>query len=161
MTIAFIEFEDVLARRDRTPLPLGLQLFRLIRPAFKIAVTTMMDLGRKEYLDNWLMTNGLNRDAVTYRFFRQVTEATMDEVDLFDRHLEGAQSIGPVELAITASPQKAARAMHRHVTTLLYASPATARPEYRPGHSLRGWADIEEEMANQRVLKTKAKVDDH
>lgn len=154
MTLALFEFEDVLVRRDYSPIPLGLVLLRSLKPAFKIAITAVMD--RRDLLDHWLMENGFPGDFVSYRFLRQVTEANMDEVDLYDAHVELAQSIGPVELAVTAAPAKAARSMHRHVTTLLFASPATARPEYRPGHQLRGWADIEEEMTSQRILKTKA-----
>lgn len=154
MTLAFFEFEDMLVRRDYTPIPTALTLLRCLKPAFKIAITTVLD--RRDRLDYWLLENGFPEDFVNYRFLRQVTEAEMDEVDLFDAHLELAQSIGPVELAVTAHPGKAARSMHRHVTTILFASPATARPEYRPGHDLRGWAEIEAEMTSQRILKTKA-----
>lgn len=156
MTIALIDAPGVLRRQDGTPIPLGISLMRCLRPGYKLAVSTP-DAGI-ENLERHLLENGIPHDAVAYRFARTPEREGLAEHELFDLHLELCQNIGPVELAVTASPTCAALAMARRVTALLFASPATARPEHRPGHRLRGWSEIEEELSGQRILRAKAAV---
>jgi hypothetical protein len=59
---------------------------------------------------------------------------------------------------LTASPARAARAMQRGVTALMFGHPATQRPDWRPGRQIRAWAEIEEAVTAARVHRTEAKT---
>lgn len=156
MTFAFIEFEDVMARPDRTPIVLGVNLVRAMRPVWRLGLSTRDT--RPELVKAWLMENGFSNDTFTYQFHRSAIEATADDDEMFDLHLDAMQANAPVELVVTASPARAARAMQRAITVLMFGSPATARPEFRPGKSMKSWQDIEEEVSKRRILRTKATV---
>lgn len=149
MTLALVDKELVLERYDGSPIPLGLSIFHLLRTSYRMCVSSEDDAVG---LERWFSVNGIAKDMVAYRFPRQVTEATMSAGDLFLRHLEMAQHAGPLEVVVTADPRRAADTVARGVNVLLFAAPATARPEYRPG--LRGWADIEATITEHRMLKT-------
>lgn len=154
MTFAFVEFEDVMVKADRTPIPLGLRMVRALRPVWRIMLSSQMH--EPMALQNWLLVNGFPADFFSYRLHRMVTEATMEDDDLFLAHLELAQSQAPIELVVTASPRRAAMAMQRSITVVMYGSPATARPEFRPGRVNKAWDEIEEEVSRRRILATKA-----
>lgn len=151
MTFAFIEFEDVMARADRTPIVIGTNLVRTMRPAWRLGLSTRDT--NPEMVKAWLMENGFNNDAFTYQFHRTSTEATASDDEMFDLHLDAMQANAPVELVVTASPARAARAMQRAIAAILFCSPATARPEFRPGKGLKAWQEIEEEVTKRRILK--------
>lgn len=156
MTAAFFEFEDVMARGDRTPIQLGITLVRLMRPGYRLILSTRES--KPELINYWLMENGFPKDTFSYQYHRQVTEAEMSPDDIFSEHLDLALVHTSIELVVTASPSRAARAMQRSITALLFGSPATARPEFRPGREVRAWQEIEEEVSRRRILKTKATV---
>lgn len=153
MTFVFVEFEDVMARPDQSPIPAGLRLVRALRSNWRMALSTGMT---KDRAQNWLLVNGFPKDFFQYGYYRAVTEATLDDDDVFRAHLDMAQHNAPIELVVTASPARAAMAMRRSITALMYGSPATARPEFRPAKVNRAWSEIEEEVSKRRILTTKA-----
>lgn len=153
--IAFFEFEDVLVRSDGTPITLGVALLRLIRQGYRIALSTTADNLMR--VQHWLLENGFPPDTVAYHHPRTAIEAELDDDELFLSHLDAVLFHAPVELVITASPHRAAMCLEqRSITALLFCSPATARPENRPG--LRSWDEIEEQVSRRRILRTKATV---
>lgn len=154
MTAAFFEFEEVLARPSREPIALGINLLRLMRPGYRLILSTREE--KPELIHWWMMEQGFPKDTFSYEYHLTPDEAELDENELFERHLEKALVHIPIELVITASPAKAAMCMRRSVTALLFGSPATARPDFRPGRGVRPWAEVEEEVSRRRILKTKA-----
>lgn len=156
MTAAFFEFEEVLARLTREPIPLGITLLRLMRPGYRLILSTQET--RPELIEWWLVEQGFPKGTFAYQYHQTPDEEGLDELEMFDRHLERALVHIPIELVITANPTKAAASMKRSITALLFSSPATARPEFRPGRGVRAWGDIEAEVSRRRILRTKATV---
>ncbi|HET7110191.1 MAG TPA: hypothetical protein VFI41_04925 [Gemmatimonadales bacterium] len=154
MTAAFFDFEEVLARQTREPLALGLKLVRLVRPAFRLILST--EETQPELVQHWLLENALPRDTFAYQYHLLPDELELSEDEVFERHLDRALVHINIEMVVTASPTRAAIAMRRSITALLFASPATARPEFRPG--LRPWDEISEEVSRRRILRAKATV---
>ena len=153
--IAYFDFEEVLERPDGTPIPLGMTLLRLLRQGYRIGLSSSSL--PPAMLDHWLLSNGVPADTTAYRYTRAPDEADLDDDELFLHHLDLLLFHTPVELVVTASPHRAAAVMERYsITALLFASPATARPENRPG--LRSWEEIEEQVSRRRILRTKASV---
>lgn len=154
MTAAFIEFEDVLVRGDRSPIPLGLTLVKALQPAFRLALS-IKDT-KPELAKHWLLENGFPKGAISYQHHRGPTEASMSDDELFSLHLDAVLVDIAVEFVVTASPARAALAMQRSITALLFGSPATARPEFRPGKTVKAWQDIEAEISRRSILTTSA-----
>jgi hypothetical protein len=154
MTAAFFEFEEVLARPSREPIPLGITLLRLMRPGYRLILSTQET--RPELIRWWVTEQGFPKGTFNYEYHQTPDEEGLDELDMFERHLEKALVHIPIELVVTANPSKAAIAMRRSITSLLFGSPATARPEFRPGRGVKAWGDIEAEVSRRRILKTKA-----
>ena len=153
--IAYVEFEEVLARSDRTPIPLGLNLLRCLRSGYRIALSAYSTPGH--LVDHWLLENGFPKDAVNYRAYPVPEDEGQSETEVFLAHLDAVLFHAPVELVVTASPVRASVAMNmRSLAVLLFASPATMRPENRPGR--RPWQEIEEEVSRRRILRTMATV---
>jgi len=154
VTAAFFEFEEVLARPSREPIQLGITLLRLMRPGYRLILSTQET--RPELIRWWVTEQGFPKGTFAYEYHQTPDEEGLDELDMFERHLERALVHIPIELVITANPSKAAIAMRRSITSLLFGSPATARPEFRPGRGVKAWGDIEAEVSRRRILKTKA-----
>lgn len=156
MTAAFFELEDVLMNTSREPIPLGITLLRLMRPGYRLILSTYQD--DPVYVKWWLMEQGFPADTFGYQYHLAPVEHDLTENGVFEAHLDRALVHIPIELVITASPAKAAICMRRSLISLLFSSPVTARPEYRPGPGVRPWQEIEEEVSRRRILKTKASV---
>ena len=156
MTAAFFEFEEVLTNASREPIPLGITLLRLMRPGYRLILSTQEE--RPELVEWWLMEQGFPKDTFGYQYHLLPEEGELTELELFERHLDRALVHINIELVITANPAKAAICMRRSITSMLFNSPATARPEFRPGREVRAWQEIEEEVSRRRILKTKATV---
>lgn len=154
MTAAFFEFEDVLARGDRSPIKLGVNLLRLMRPGYRLILSSAEK--KPELIHWWLMEQGFPKDTFSYQYHLAADEEEMDEYELLEHHLNLALVNIPIELVITASPSKVAMCMKRSITGLLFGSPATARPENRPGGNVRPWEEIESEVTRRRILRTAA-----
>jgi hypothetical protein len=158
LTAAFFELEEVLMNPAQEPIPLGIMLLRLMRPGYRLILSTYSD--NPDYVHWWLMEQGFPKDTFGYQYHLRDIEEGLNENEIFEAHLDQALVHIPIELVITASPSKAAICMKRAITSMLFNSPATARPEFRPGRGVRAWQEIEEEVSRRRILKTKASVGD-
>lgn len=152
-TFAFIEFEDVLARKDKTPIQLGLMLVRCLKSGFRLALSTRDR--DQQILKHWLGVNGFSDDYFTLLLPRQVTEAHLEDDALFAAHLSDVRVNATVELAVTVSPTRAASAMRQNVPILLMGNPTTTPTEFLPSRR-REWAEIEAEVELARVQKAEA-----
>ena len=153
-TFAFIEVEDVMERADHTPITLGCSIVRCLKGGFRLALSSRET--NKELLQYRLRVQGFPTDFFTYTVLRGVTEAHLSDDDLFSAHLDTVRSDCTVELVVTASPTRAARAMQRGVTAMMVGNPATAPPSFRPGRRVRAWAEIEQAVTLSRVAQTDA-----
>jgi hypothetical protein len=157
-TFVFIELEDVMERADSTPIPTGLAIVRCLKAGYRLALSTRAQEQHKELVIHRLRVYGFPADFFTYVVARGVTEAQLGDDDLFSVHLDTVRSDCRVELAVTASPARAARAMHRGITAVMVGNPATAPPDFRPGRRVKAWAEIEEAVTLARVQTTEAIV---
>ena len=141
-------------RADHTPIELGMSIVRCLKGGFRLALSSSGT--DPELLQYRLRVQSFPKDFFTYVVMRGVTEAHLDDDDLFSAHLDTVRSDCTVELAVTASPARAARAMQRGVTAMMLGNPATAPPDFRPGRRVKAWAEIEEAVTLARVQTTDA-----
>jgi hypothetical protein len=157
LTAAFFEFEEVLSKPfGGDPIPMGITLLRLMRPGYRLILSSMQS--EPALVERWLLVQGFPPDVFGYQYHLTPDEVDLSEDEVFERHLDKALVHIPIELVVTPSPSKAAICMRRSITSLLFGSPATARPEFRPGKNVRPWQEIEEEVSRRRILRTKASV---
>jgi hypothetical protein len=100
--------------------------------------------GDREQLRHWLIVNLILKAQPNVLLDMDRTEA-----------ITAVRALGyDLEFYVDADPAGAAQAMAMGQTTLLFASPSYARPEFRPDapKELRRWADIEAETVRQRTL---------
>jgi hypothetical protein len=150
---ALIAIEGVLARNDTAlgaPIVEGMRLYGALRKVHKIVLVTQ--LVDTVLIEHWLMRNEV-RDHVSV-MGPPPGSATLAEQR--GHQLTELRSMGyPIDLVVDSSPAVIAEVMRLGVTGLLFASPAFARPEFRPGarREIREWVTIEAEMESQRLLR--------
>jgi hypothetical protein len=149
-----VELEDVMAKADRAPIALGLMVVRCLKAQWRLALSTREQ--DTALLKHWLAVQGFPNDFFTYTLSRGVTEVHLGDDDLFAVHLDRVRSDANVELVVTASPARAARAMQRGLTAIMVGNPASAPPNFRPGRQVKAWAEIEEAVTLARVQHTEA-----
>ncbi len=159
---AVIALEGVLAQDDTTlvtaePIKDGLGLYVALRKYYRIALLTLeTDRSRAEH---WLRGNGLT----DYTSLHLADDHTHDHntASLRRKQLRALRNQGyPIDLYFDSSPAAAAAGMHMGITSLLFASPKFARPEFRPDArtGVREWAVIEAEMHEQAALRGREPV---
>lgn len=155
-----IAIEGVLARAGEgdnlvacQPLVAGLQIYRTLRRGYKVAL--LAHERDESKILHWLRTNDVS-DYTTVLAGGGAGEAERPAARR-EEQLRTLRGRGyALDLVIDASPAVIAKAMHMGITALLFASPAYARPEFRPDapRGIREWADMEGEIALQRELRT-------
>lgn len=152
---ALIAIEGVLARDGSerlpgTPIAEGIRLYEALRKVHKVVLLTTMEPGEK--IDHWLLVNGV-RDHLSVSGRSAVYDSV---VDLRKQQISELRTLGyNVELVVDSSPAVIAEAMRLGVTSLLFASPVYARPEFRPGarREIREWGAMEAEVESQATLR--------
>lgn len=151
---ALMAIEGVLGRSGErmpgAPIAEGMKLYTALKRLHKIAlVTSLPDL---TMIEHWLLRNDV-RDHVTVM---GLTPRHASVAELRSQQLTELRSLGyPIDLVVDSSPAVIAEVMRLGVTGLLFASPAFARPEFRPDarREIREWGAIEAEMESQRKAR--------
>lgn len=151
---AVIGIEGVLARVadgaliTSQPIPAGVTLYATLRRNYKIALLAYERNEAK--IVHWLRSNHVT-DYTTLLAGGPGLPVDQRAAQIRELRLRGYA----LDLVIDASPAVVAKAMHAGVTSLLFASPKYARPEFRPDapRGIREWADIEGEMDLQREFR--------
>lgn len=159
---AIVALEGVLARAsDATllsqPIPNGITLYQALKKVYKIAIATSER--DKDKVTHWLAVHGVKDYITVVRPDKNRQLATVID-DRRDGLLELRAAGCALDLLVDSSPAVVAMAMHQGVTGLLFASPAYARPEFRPdaATSVRQWDAIATEVAEQARLRGREPV---
>jgi len=135
------------------PITVGLEMYHALAARFRVVLDS--DHEDLDQIEHWCQVNGLKRHPLVLPL--DAAEAPLEPVDVRLAHLAEWRAQGfEVALYVTADPTVAAAAMRQGVTTLLFAHPRFARPEYRPDHeqqAVRPWDEIEDEITKQMALR--------
>lgn len=139
---ALIELTGVLRADNGSPIVEGTMLYNALA-AWQRLVVVVEDAEADE---RWLTING----------FREHAQLLVGEMPLAVRQARGKLGMD-VQLVVTPSPATAAASMHAGVTTLLFAHPRFARPEFRADYDgdKREWAEIVAEIDAQRDTRVR------
>jgi hypothetical protein len=157
-----VAIEGVLARpveratlSSAMPIPEGTRLYLALKKVFKVALVTLEN--DEIVAEHWLARNGLKGHTSLWGRIGLVDEpAQIRAEQLMELRARGHA----LDLFVDANPKAVARAVGLGVTGLVFASPAYARPEFRPDAALRvrPWDELAEEVGRQNELRAREPV---
>jgi hypothetical protein len=146
---AAIALEGVIAKevggKLTTPIKHGHGLYNSLNRVYKLALLSN-DTSR-DYVEHWCAVNQVND-------WTQIVLGGPDAGRA--QQLELLRTSGyAVEMYIDSDPAAVAEGLRLGITSLLFASPAYSRPEFRPDEKrgVRAWADIAAEVESQNSMK--------
>lgn len=128
----------------------GLKLYHSLRHHWQIALVS--STASREVIDHWLRNQGLTAHLHVLTALR----GGVDDVIMRVEQLSTLRSWEmTIELLIDSNPSVVRMALRQGVIGVLFASPSYLRPEFRPDakQSVRPWAEMEEEIREQRTMK--------
>lgn len=132
-------------------LPEGVLLYRALAGVTKIALLSLQPEREKPKVEYWLKAHGLE-DHVWLLF-----DPSPNDLDRgLEMVLGEVRRSGALDIAVEASPERAARLIHHGVSTLVFGRPAYTRGEFKPGTErvARPWQEVIEELDAQRDMNT-------
>jgi hypothetical protein len=126
----------------------GLIVYRAMKAMGRVVLVTEMSRQRAE---GWLLIN----NVIDYDDLLSDSVEIDPKDDLRDRQLEVAANRGPISLYVEADPQRAATALARGLTTLLFVESEYSHYAFRPDASktVRPWDEVVAERTRQQALK--------
>lgn len=125
----------------------GLIVYRAFKQMGRVILLTEMTTQRAE---GWLLVNNIvDQDDLVD------SSVVIDpQQDLRERQLEVVLSRGPVSLYIDSDPERAALALRKGLSTLLFAESEYAHFKFRPDvpKSVRPWDELVAERTRQQAL---------
>lgn len=148
-----LALEGVLRSTVGAPIHDGLRLYRTLCSEHK--VTLALD-GPMREAHQWLVVNGcdIHDDALD-------DFVAIEGTDLRERQIGILRArAGSLDMLIDPSPERVARGMHLGLTSLLFAHPRYARPEFQPNSFTgpRPWSEIAEELDRQAGIASDTRL---
>lgn len=146
MATAFVALDGVLRTEVGDPIAEGIKLFRILAQHYRVIIASDHD---PEQTEHWLKANLIvgYGDIYDSRYF-------FEGQDLRSRQLAIAQSQGRIDLFVDPDADRCAFALARGIPTMLFASPKFIRRT----RDVRPWAELSEEVANQRQALLEAEL---
>ena len=105
--------------------------------------------GPRHEAEQWLRNHGLTAHADVID-----TSMAFAGTDLRERQLAVERARGGVDMLVEADPERAASALQKGITTMLFLPPNYIRPEFRPDltRKIKPWATIAAELDAQKEI---------
>lgn len=151
MTI-LIACEGVLRTPVGAPIQEGITLYRAMCAVSRVVLCLDTPLPN---VDRWLRDRGL-----TQHDHAMDSSVGYAGVDLRMRQIDIERVNGNIDLLIEPNPDRAATALQKGVTTLLFLPPKYMRPEFRPdlGRRVKPWAVIAAELEAQKEIERDSRL---
>ena len=141
-----IACEGVLRTPTGAPIPEGIALYAMLCQGYRVVLCLDGPVSEAEH---WLISNGFT-----------LHDAVMDHtlaytgMDLRERHVDVERTKGRVEMLVDPSPERVAMGLRKGITSILFAHPQYARPEFRPDltRKIRPWESIAAELDAQNEI---------
>lgn len=126
----------------------GLAVYRAFKFVGRVTLLTSLD---SRAITAWSVINNVSD-------FDDIIDSSV-EIDpsepLRFRQLSVMRSKGTVDLFIDSNPAYVAEGLRRGIDSLLFSTPAYARPEFRPDapKGVRPWGELVDEITRQQAMK--------
>ena len=138
------------------PIPEGVRLFAALRKIYKVVLLTLEP--DEAVAESWLARNGIQGHTGTWPQIAYVesTPADIRADQLMELRARGYD----LDLFVDANPKAAAKAFNLGITSMVFAHPSYARPEFGPDAQsrLRPWEELADEVGRQNEMRAREPV---